>query len=60
MAIGTIVQNKQLKGSCGGLAAMPGSDGKSICELCTIPKDECTNAEIREKMQAASQDADSV
>jgi FAD:protein FMN transferase len=59
MAIGTIVQNKHLKGSCGGLAAMPGSDGKSICELCTIPKDECTNAELREQMQAASQDADS-
>ncbi|MDG1893808.1 MAG: FAD:protein FMN transferase, partial [Fuerstiella sp.] len=59
MAIGTIVQNKHLKGSCGGLAAMPGSDGKSICELCTIPKDECTNADLREQMQAASENADS-
>ena len=54
MAVGTILQNKSLKGSCGGLASMPGSDGRSICELCTIPKDECTNAEIREKMQAAA------
>ena len=59
MAIGTIVQNKHLKGSCGGLAAMPGSDGKSICELCTIPKEECTNAELREQMQAASESIDS-
>lgn len=54
MAIGTIVQNKTIKGSCGGLASMPGSDGKSICELCTIPKDQCTNAELREQMQAAA------
>ncbi len=59
MAIGTIIQNKHLKGSCGGLASMPGSDGKSICELCTIPKDECTNAELREQMQAASESNDS-
>ncbi|MDG2128587.1 MAG: FAD:protein FMN transferase [Fuerstiella sp.] len=59
MAIGTIIQNKHLKGSCGGLAAMPGSDGKSACELCTLPKDQCTNAEIREKMQSASENADS-
>ena len=54
MAVGTLLQNKSLKGSCGGLASMPGSEGKSICELCTIPKDECTNAELREQMQAAA------
>ena len=54
MAIGTILQNKSIKGSCGGLASMPGSEGKSICELCTIPKDECTNTELREMMQAAN------
>lgn len=62
MAIGTILQNKSIKGSCGGLASMPGSEGKSICELCTIPKDQCTNAELREQMQAApvaDQDEDS-
>ena len=54
MAIGTMLQNKSLKGSCGGLASMPGSEGKSICELCTIPKDQCTNAELKEQMQAAA------
>ncbi|MEZ6123342.1 MAG: FAD:protein FMN transferase [Planctomycetaceae bacterium] len=55
MSIGTMLQNRQLKGSCGGLASLPGSEGKSICELCTIPKDQCTNAELREKLQAAAQ-----
>lgn len=58
MAIGTIVQNKSIKGSCGGLASMPGSEGKSICELCTIPKDQCTNTELREQMQAAAESTD--
>jgi FAD:protein FMN transferase len=54
MSIGTMLQNKSIKGSCGGLASMPGSEGKSICELCTIPKNECTNTELREMMQAAA------
>lgn len=54
MGIGAMIQNKSLKGSCGGLAAMPGGEGQSICEMCTIPKDECTNAELREKMQEAA------
>lgn len=54
MAIGTMLQNKSIKGSCGGLASMPGSEGKSICELCTIPKNECTNTELRDMMQAAT------
>ena len=60
MAIGSMLQNKSIKGSCGGLASMPGSDGKSICELCTIPKDECTNADLREQMQNAAAQGDIV
>jgi hypothetical protein len=54
MAIGTMLQNKSIKGSCGGLASMPGSDGKSICDLCTIPKDQCTNEELKQQMQQAA------
>lgn len=54
MAIGTMLQNKSIKGSCGGLASMPGSEGKSICDLCTIPKDQCTNEELKQQMQAAA------
>ena len=54
MSIGAILQNKSLKGSCGGIASMPGNEGRSICELCTVPKDECTNAELRAKLQEAA------
>ena len=58
MAIGVIARNKELKGSCGGLASMPGNDGKSICELCSTPREECVNPEIRAQMQAAEPESD--
>jgi len=54
MAIGVIVSRREIKGSCGGLASMPGNDGKSICELCTIPRDECVNEELRMQMNSSS------
>jgi len=41
MAIGVILSNKCLKGSCGGLANMRDSEGQSICEACTNPSPEC-------------------
>jgi hypothetical protein len=42
MAIGVIVSNKRIKGSCGGLASMKDSNGRSICEVCTHPSPDCT------------------
>lgn len=42
MAIGVIVSNRQLKGSCGGLSAMAGkSEDPSPCSLCTKPVSDC-------------------
>lgn len=57
MAVGVIVKNRELKGSCGGLAAMPGNDAKSVCDLCSTPREECMNPELREQMQAAANNA---
>lgn len=51
MGIGVLIKKRELKGSCGGLASMPGNDGKSICDLCTIPQEECSNPEYREQLQ---------
>lgn len=44
MAIGVIMSNRQLKGSCGGLSAMAGKEevGASPCSLCTKPATECS------------------
>ena len=59
MAIGILIGNREIKGSCGGLASMPGSESKSICELCSIPRDECVNEELREQLKEAGGSPDS-
>lgn len=53
MAVGVIFSNRSIKGSCGGLASMPGQDGKSICELCTVPAEECRDEAMRKIRQEA-------
>ncbi len=41
MAIGVILSNRRLKGSCGGLANIKDSRGNTVCEGCTNPSPEC-------------------
>jgi len=41
MAIGVILSNRRLRGSCGGLANAQDSQGRTLCELCPHPKPEC-------------------
>lgn len=40
MAVGVIFSNRRIKGSCGGLANMPGQEG-SACDLCENPSEDC-------------------
>lgn len=56
MAIGVIVSKRPIKGSCGGLANMPGQDGKSICDLCTVPAEECRDEAMRKIRQEQAAD----
>lgn len=42
MAIGVIVSNRRIQGSCGGLANMKDSQGRTMCDLCTHPSPDCT------------------
>lgn len=59
MAVGVVFSNRSIKGSCGGLASMPGHDGKSICELCTVPAEECRDEEMRKiRRQAECSDTE--
>ncbi|MCA9035940.1 MAG: FAD:protein FMN transferase [Planctomycetaceae bacterium] len=53
MAIGVIVRNKSLKGSCGGIAAFE-NNSDSPCMLCTKPIEQCRNPELREQAQNAA------
>lgn len=55
MAIGVIISNRRLKGSCGGLANFRDSQGNSICEACSNPSPECRG----EPLAKSSEDAHS-
>ncbi|QDT66837.1 (Na+)-NQR maturation NqrM [Calycomorphotria hydatis] len=41
MAVGVIFSNREIKGSCGGLATMTDGDGNSICMACGESPDDC-------------------
>lgn len=41
MAVGVILSNKRIKGSCGGLNNFKDSVGNPICDACTKPSPDC-------------------
>jgi len=41
MAVGVILSNRRIKGSCGGLANMRDSQGQTICDGCSTPSPDC-------------------
>ena len=49
MAVGTIVGNKPIQGSCGGLSAKPGEEGETSCSVCHDPVTECADYEDQDK-----------
>ena len=48
MAIGVIVSNRRIKGSCGGMAGMKDEHGNTLCEGCTIPSPECRGENLNQ------------
>ena len=55
LAIGVILSNRRIQGSCGGLANFKDREGNSICEACTEPSPECQKLldEVAEARRAA-------
>ena len=41
MAVGSILNNRPISGSCGGIAATTNEDGSSSCSMCEKPVAEC-------------------
>lgn len=41
MAIGVIINNHRLTGSCGGLAGLKDASGRPLCEVCSNPSETC-------------------
>ena len=48
MAIGVILSNRRLKGTCGGLSSMGDSAGGPLCQFCTNPSPECIGPESKD------------
>lgn len=42
MAVGVIVSNRRLRGSCGGLNGLQDETGQTMCQMCTTPSEDCT------------------
>ena len=53
MAVGVIVSNRRLRGSCGGLAGLRDRDGKVTCDICSTPSEQCTGPQDAERRQHA-------
>ena len=63
MAVGVVVSNRRLRGSCGGLAGLRDADGQTVCDLCSHPSPECTgeptgDAEVAEGSAVAAPTVD--
>lgn len=54
MSVGTIVANRRLQGSCGGMAGLKDSGGKTICDMCTKPSAECSGEPTDEQATVSS------
>ena len=52
MSVGTIVANRRLQGSCGGMAGLKDEGGRTICDMCTRPSAECSGDPEADRMAA--------
>lgn len=42
MAVGVILSNRRLRGSCGGIAGRQDREGNALCTICTDPSPDCS------------------
>lgn len=54
MAIGVILSNREIKGSCGGLNKFKDSVGNPICDACSNPSPTCSRIPEKERCQEPS------
>lgn len=58
MAIGVILSNRRIKGSCGGLANMRDSEGNTLCDACSNPSPECRGEPLEQAESPHHEDAE--
>ncbi|MEX1224237.1 MAG: (Na+)-NQR maturation NqrM [Pirellulales bacterium] len=49
MAVGVILSNRTIKGSCGGLNGATNESGETMCSLCGTPSPECRGEQAEEE-----------
>ena len=55
MAVGVIFSNREIKGSCGGLANLQGQGADAVCDVCGMPAaDSCQLDESEAAIPAAT------
>lgn len=57
MAVGVLLGNRRIKGSCGGLAGFQDEQGNSICEACADPSPECRGERMTKSEQSTGSPA---
>lgn len=60
MAIGVIISNRRIKGSCGGLNNFKDSVGNPICDACSNPSPSCSRIPEKERCQESTDCTDAV
>jgi hypothetical protein len=55
MAVGVIVSNRRLRGSCGGLAGLRDADNRVACDACENPSADCTGPDREPSDSAANE-----
>ncbi len=56
LAVGVILSNREIKGSCGGLGTIKDDHGRSMCMACTNPPENCSRK--RDAIAAEDNDCD--
>lgn len=54
MAIGVLINNRSIQGSCGGLAGMQDDAGNTMCGVCSDPSPDCTGEQAEETKTESS------
>ena len=57
MAVGVIISNRRIKGSCGGLNNFKDSVGNPICDACTNPSPTCRGERAKQEAEEVSEEA---
>lgn len=51
MAIGVILSDRRIRGSCGGLSGLKDEQGNPLCDGCSNPSPDCTGEPLEQAVK---------